>query len=122
MRFILWGLENLSRHKVPNLLATNFLLYVAMVIITTMVAKIYFPESLERNPGGAGGSARSFSYRIARSKEGMTCRNFSGYLLSIDSTVISSCTIVCNDHSQTTLFKDSKNTSQNRTQIAVPER
>lgn len=30
------------------LLATNFLLYVAMVIITTMIAKIYFPESLKR--------------------------------------------------------------------------
>ena len=57
------------------LLATNFLLYVAMVIITTMVAKIYFPESLERNTGGelgGAGSARSFSYRIARSKEDAT--------------------------------------------------
>eukprot|EP00934_Nitzschia_sp_Nitz4_P007986 Nitzschia sp. Nitz4//scaffold99_size76975//23002//24863//NITZ4_005570-RA/size76975-snap-gene-0.0-mRNA-1//1//CDS//3329560832//7976//frame0 len=31
------------------LLATNFLLYVAMVIITTLVAKIYFPETLERH-------------------------------------------------------------------------
>jgi UAA transporter family len=30
------------------LLATNFLLYVAMVIITIIIAKIYFPESLER--------------------------------------------------------------------------
>lgn len=30
------------------MLATNFLLYVAMVIITTIIAKIYFPESLER--------------------------------------------------------------------------
>mmetsp|Transcript_96543 Transcript_96543/g.144469 ORF Transcript_96543/g.144469 Transcript_96543/m.144469 type:complete len:532 (+) Transcript_96543:99-1694(+) len=30
------------------LLATNFLLYVAMVIISIIIAKIYFPESLER--------------------------------------------------------------------------
>jgi hypothetical protein len=30
------------------MLATNFLLYIAMVLIITMVAKIYFPESLER--------------------------------------------------------------------------
>lgn len=30
------------------MLATNFLLYVAMVLIITMVAKIYFPEALER--------------------------------------------------------------------------
>lgn len=29
------------------LLATNFLLYVAMVIITTIIAKVYFPESRE---------------------------------------------------------------------------
>ena len=36
------------------LLATNFLLYVAMVIITILVAKIYFPESLQRNRGGGG--------------------------------------------------------------------
>jgi len=35
------------------LLATNFLLYVAMVIITTMIAKIYFPETLTpREPTG----------------------------------------------------------------------
>jgi len=39
------------------MLATNFLLYVAMVIITTIVAKIYFPESLTR-----GGSAPPFSH------------------------------------------------------------
>lgn len=46
------------------LLATNFLLYVAMVIITTLVAKIYFPETLERvvRPTGI---TRSFSYRVA---------------------------------------------------------
>lgn len=43
------------------LLATNFLLYVAMVIITTLICKIYFPEALERG----GPIARSYSYRIA---------------------------------------------------------
>jgi len=47
-----------------HLLATNFLLYVAMVIITIMVAKIYFPESLQRNPQSAR-MGRSFSYRVA---------------------------------------------------------
>jgi hypothetical protein len=36
---------------------------VAMVIITTMVAKIYFPESLER--GVAIPEARAFNYRMA---------------------------------------------------------
>jgi hypothetical protein len=36
---------------------------VAMVIITTMVAKIYFPESLER--GAAVPQARNFNYRMA---------------------------------------------------------
>lgn len=40
------------------MLATNFLLYVAMVIITTMVCKIYFPDSLERGKT----MARSVSY------------------------------------------------------------
>jgi len=46
------------------LLATNFLLYVAMVIITTIVAKIYFPESLERKAGpDAAHQARSYVYR-----------------------------------------------------------
>ena len=29
------------------LLATNFLLYVALVIVTTLIAKVYFPESLD---------------------------------------------------------------------------
>jgi hypothetical protein len=43
------------------LLSTNFLLYVAMVIITTLICKIYFPEALERG----GPIARSYSYRIA---------------------------------------------------------
>ena len=44
------------------LLATNFLLYVAMVIVTTIVAKIYFPEMLERDTSLP--RARSFSYRV----------------------------------------------------------
>jgi hypothetical protein len=42
------------------LLATNFLLYVALVIITTMVCKIYFPEALERGSP----IVRSYSYRM----------------------------------------------------------
>jgi adenosine 3'-phospho 5'-phosphosulfate transporter B2 len=46
------------------LLATNFLLYVAMVIIATMVAKIYFPEALDR-AASSPRRARSFSYRMA---------------------------------------------------------
>jgi len=47
------------------LLATNFLLYVAMVIITTMVAKIYFPESLERGQEPAT-LKRNYDYRRKR--------------------------------------------------------
>lgn len=43
------------------LLATNFLLYVAMVIITTLIAKIYFPQSLER--GAVPTIRRKYSYR-----------------------------------------------------------
>lgn len=47
------------------LLATNFLLYVAMVIITTLVAKIYFPEAVERGPASSH-MPRSASYvRVA---------------------------------------------------------
>jgi len=47
------------------LLATNFLLYVAMVIITTLVAKIYFPEAVERGPA-SNHMPRSESYiRVA---------------------------------------------------------
>ncbi|CAJ1965345.1 unnamed protein product [Cylindrotheca closterium] len=46
------------------LLATNFLLYVAMVIITIMVAKIYFPESLKRGHLEANfDKQRPYSYR-----------------------------------------------------------
>ena len=40
---------------------------VAMVIITTMVAKIYFPESLER--GVAVPQARTFNYRMAENDD-----------------------------------------------------
>jgi hypothetical protein len=43
------------------LLCTNFLLYVAMVIITTIIAKIYFPESLERDASVP--IPRRYSYR-----------------------------------------------------------
>jgi len=43
------------------LLATNFLLYVAMVIITTIVAKVYFPDSLKR--GTIPNIRRKYSYR-----------------------------------------------------------
>lgn len=55
------------------LLATNFLLYVAMVLITVLVAKIYFPETLDRSsssapnsPTASASAARSYSYRMAR--------------------------------------------------------
>mmetsp|Transcript_9426 Transcript_9426/g.13928 ORF Transcript_9426/g.13928 Transcript_9426/m.13928 type:complete len:559 (-) Transcript_9426:425-2101(-) len=43
------------------LLATNFLLYVAMVIITTMIAKIYFPALLERD--NSAYQSRSVAYQ-----------------------------------------------------------
>jgi len=43
------------------LLATNFLLYVAMVIITTIIAKVYFPDSLER--GTVPNIRRRYSYQ-----------------------------------------------------------
>merc|ERR1719162_749790 len=43
------------------LLATNFLLYVAMVIITTIIAKVYFPDSLKR--GTIPNIRRKYSYR-----------------------------------------------------------
>jgi adenosine 3'-phospho 5'-phosphosulfate transporter B2 len=49
------------------LLATNFLLYVAMVIITIIVCKIYFPEALER--GTSPVMTRSYSYRIAEEED-----------------------------------------------------
>ena len=48
------------------ILATNFLLYVALIIIVTIVAKIYFPESLDRSRGPSPRTlARSYSYRRA---------------------------------------------------------
>lgn len=50
------------------LLATNFLLYVAMVLITTMVARIYFPESLKRP--AVPPRPRSFNYRMAEARKG----------------------------------------------------
>jgi hypothetical protein len=43
------------------LLCTNFLLYVAMVIITTIIAKIYFPETLQRDNTAV--TRRKYSYR-----------------------------------------------------------
>lgn len=47
------------------MLATNFLLYVAIVLIITMIAKIYFPEALERNEAqnGTTPASRSSNYR-----------------------------------------------------------
>jgi len=52
------------------MLATNFLLYVAIVLIITMVAKIYFPESLERGQNFlAAPSTRTFSYRRVSDEE-----------------------------------------------------
>jgi len=71
------------------LLATNFLLYVAMVIITTMVCKIYFPESLER--GGAESPRMSYvRVRSSGSRRGSSAgddeegegRNMSSYYSS----------------------------------------
>jgi len=49
------------------LLATNFLLYVAMVIITVIIAKVYFPDSLERS--AATPRARSYGYRMAQTQQ-----------------------------------------------------
>jgi hypothetical protein len=46
------------------MLATNFLVYVTLVIVTIVVAKIYFPEALERGSPTAP-RARSYSYRMA---------------------------------------------------------
>lgn len=51
------------------MLATNFLLYVAMVIITAIVAKIYFPEAMVRREyndaatDGITSPTRRYSYR-----------------------------------------------------------
>jgi hypothetical protein len=62
------------------LLATNFLLYVAMVIITTLICKIYFPEALERG----GPIARSYSYRIAEDGAGAENDSYYGSDVSDD--------------------------------------
>ena len=50
------------------LLATNFLLYVAMVLITTLVARIYFPEALKRP--AVPPRPQSFKYRMAEGAKG----------------------------------------------------
>jgi len=52
------------------LLATNFLLYVAMILIITMVAKIYFPEALERkSPQESSINTRNVNYRRVEDEE-----------------------------------------------------
>jgi hypothetical protein len=55
------------------LLATNFLLYVAMVIIVTIVCKIYFPEMLRSRAGAEDYQIRSrnINYRVAQ-REGVS--------------------------------------------------
>jgi len=49
------------------LLATNFLLYVAMVLIITMICKIYFPEALERSQSLSQPTTRNIQYRRCNS-------------------------------------------------------
>jgi hypothetical protein len=49
------------------MLATNFLVYVSLVIVTIVVAKIYFPELLERGSPSEP-RARSYSYRMAEAQ------------------------------------------------------
>jgi len=55
------------------LLATNFLLYIAMIIIAVMIAKIYFPESLERGVAEdtpmPSVKSKSISYRVVGGPE-----------------------------------------------------
>lgn len=55
------------------LLATNFLLYVAMVIVVTIVCKIYFPEMLKSRAGAEDYPIRSrnVNYRVAP-REGLS--------------------------------------------------
>jgi len=58
------------------MLATNFLLYVALVLIITMVAKIYFPESLERSAPMSQPATRSVTYRrltVQNSSDSVSC-------------------------------------------------
>jgi hypothetical protein len=50
-------------------LATNFLLYVAMVLIITMVCKIYFPEALERLTSDSIPETRTYNYRRVETNE-----------------------------------------------------
>jgi hypothetical protein len=47
------------------LLATNFLLYVAMVIVVIIVCRVYFPESLRSRPR----IPRRYDYRVAAAVE-----------------------------------------------------
>lgn len=52
------------------MLATNFLLYVAMILIITMLAKLYFPESLVRGTNTSYPMTRSISYlRVSDDEE-----------------------------------------------------
>lgn len=58
------------------MLATNFLLYVAIVLIITMVAKIYFPESLERSVPVSQPATRTVQYRrmeVENSSDSVSC-------------------------------------------------
>jgi UAA transporter family len=48
------------------LLATNFLLYTALVIVVVLVCKLYFPEWLERS---AVEQPRQFKYRVAEEQD-----------------------------------------------------
>jgi hypothetical protein len=48
------------------LLATNFLLYTALVIVVVLVCKLYFPEWLERS---AVEQPRQFNYRVAEEQD-----------------------------------------------------
>jgi hypothetical protein len=50
------------------LLATNFLLYVALVIVVILVCRIYFPEALESR-GQQPPRPRNYSYRVAEAQE-----------------------------------------------------
>lgn len=54
------------------MLATNFLLYVAIVLIITMIAKIYFPEALERMEAqnDTKPATRSYNYRRVEEDKG----------------------------------------------------
>lgn len=58
------------------LLATNFLLYVALVIVTTIVAKIYFPESVERDTSTL--QPPSYSYRVSTAQKSLESEDFYG--------------------------------------------